>query len=616
MGAEFTLSSSNALATVSAALDGSDHALAVVVGDALVVAWANDAFGRLTGGATSAIGGQELPRLLGVAADQPGISELRDGMRQRRPIESELHCARLDGARYWFEYALMPTPDGSSVVLGRDVTKPRQARQQAATAEALLATVYRQIEVAVAIVDADSRILMANPAFDQLIAGPAGAAVGLKLLALAGPTDRATIVEMLTQNSAEGEPATVPTSLLRGDGSRIEVRLNAMSVERADLRRFRVVTAAPAATALRAERMCFTIAGKIRLIGLDEFKAVIGLRWQHVAERALQSAEHILRKHLGPRDSFTRTDDHGLLICFAELSEDDATLAASTIAGEIRQRLIGQEPAAAHTQVIAHVARVDHPEHPSDLPLRQLLEVRLHARRASIEATARQTLAAAITEARPKLLPILQRDGAMVAQYAQIPSGVQARVAAAAAALPADEAAGFDLELYRLRLIAEAARESLANGIRAPVHLDLDFAILETRLRTEQFVEALMKFEPNLREQLILMLTNPPEGITATRLRDCLLRLRPYCRDVGLAPSRLEPPPDCVMPGSSLTMALPCEAILEGGVIVDDRLFQLIPQLHARRVRLLIRDVPDPDRARDLREIGVDLIGLSPAALS
>ncbi len=57
-------------------------------------------------------------------------------------------------------------------------------------------------------------------------------------------------------------------------------------------------------------------------------------------------------------------------------------------------------------------------------------------------------------------------------------------------------------------------------------------------------------------------------------------------------------------------MVVAASAVLSGGMLREEALFQFMPQLRARGGRLLVRDVPSAGMAHDLWEMGVDLIAL------
>ena len=81
-----------------------------------------------------------------------------------------------------------------------------------------------------------------------------------------------------------------------------------------------------------------------------------GRRWQ---QRAMATAELVIKRHCGPQDSFSRADDTSFLMCFGALSEEEFSFRAAMIGREIRNRLIGQgeDPDNAYVRSVAAVVR-------------------------------------------------------------------------------------------------------------------------------------------------------------------------------------------------------------------------------------------------------------------
>jgi hypothetical protein len=86
------------------------------------------------------------------------------------------------------------------------------------------------------------------------------------------------------------------------DGTEVAAEITSTTVQRADLRRFRIVTVLPAAgpagtmATAGAIPLKLHIAGKIKMIGLEEVKQSLGVRWEAMAARAMASAEHVIRR--------------------------------------------------------------------------------------------------------------------------------------------------------------------------------------------------------------------------------------------------------------------------------------------------------------------------------
>jgi hypothetical protein len=104
----------------------------------------------------------------------------------------------------------------------------------------------------------------------------------------------------VTLHQEDGQDYTIPTRLLRADGAEVSVDITSITVQREDLRRFRIITVLP-----RPDESPATVhvAGKIRLIGLDEVREALCPRAAARDGRAV-----ILWRRRGPRDR-SRTAD-------------------------------------------------------------------------------------------------------------------------------------------------------------------------------------------------------------------------------------------------------------------------------------------------------------------
>lgn len=598
---------------VATALAASDSPVAIFrrIADELSYVAGNAAFARMAAYPPEVAPGMNLFRLLGVGADAPDRPRLVQAIAAGQGAHAELPCHGQDGRAFWLGCSLMPAEGTHFVLLGRDITERRLAAQQQQVVQALLAKVFQVIDAAVAIVGADGRVLMANPRLHTLLERPAGTLAGTVAADHIDPESRPAMEAARTRQEQDTEPYQIPVMLPRGKGGVIGVRLCSALIMRPDLPSFSILTLSPDADAARpADARQFMVAGKVRLIGLHDVRATLGPRWPEMAEQAMRVAEQAARKRLGPSDSFFRTDDVGLMICFGGLTEEEASFRAALIGREIAQRLVGltHDPTVARVTAIA--AAVELPDGRLDTAtLPRMLEERLGARRAEIEGRARETLRAAMLDMRCEFDVVRQRDAKPVAHYARLPAAAERRIVAAAGTLPTEELGEFDVDALRLQLAMERAAEVSAEGTGLPLLIEVSFSVFEIRGRAKRLLEACARLPPALRDQLTLVVTERPEDVPDARLRDCFQRLRPYCRELGFGTEHLELPPASA--GTApVTMAIAAAAVLSAGHLREEALFQFMPRLRARGARLLVRDVPSADMARDLWEMGVDLIAM------
>jgi hypothetical protein len=85
------------------------------------------------------------------------------------------------------------------------------------------------------------------------------------------------------------------------------------------------------------------VAGHLQTVGLDSLKSELGEKWAALAERVYETAEHCITNRLTSKDTFSRTQNNEFIICFGELSGEEALFKARAIEGDIAQKLLGKD---------------------------------------------------------------------------------------------------------------------------------------------------------------------------------------------------------------------------------------------------------------------------------
>jgi PAS domain S-box-containing protein len=601
-------------------LDQSDDCVLVLerashaVGDLTTVA-ANDAFCRVSGFSHEELIPQPLRAL---AAEEAGLSrwnELEQAARDGRPVRCELLCRRKNGNPFWFGLHMMPAHDSVPdcfVVLGRDITERLHASQQQAAVQSLLAKVFIVVKAPVAIVSHEGLIQMTNPALDELLGYPPGSLVGKNAMECNAPDMRPTVEAARERQISDGHDYTAATKLLRADGSEIAVEITSITVQREDLRRCRIITVLPQPASGPA--MSVRVAGKIKLIGLEDVKESLGTRWNAMAERATASAEHVIRQRCGPRDVCTRTADGGFLICFGDCSEDEAALRAAAIAREIRNKLIGDGDAPSAADVSSIAASIEVPDVPGQSidALAAIIDERINTRLAEIEAKARDTLKAALLSRSFRLEQIRsRRTHDVVAQFVKLQVDQENRILAAYSALSMADRQNFDLDRLLLGHAADQALAQIASGGTRLIMVNLDFDVFLDRRRIERYLAACGALDPRLRERLVVLLYGMPKGFPKSRLLECVLRLRPYCHTVGFEAEGLEFPSIDSSLLSGAIVVLRGERLARPGAKDLERLRQLNEELHQHHAHVLARQIAAWSDVQRLSKAGIDLISVA-----
>jgi PAS domain S-box-containing protein len=603
------------------ALDESDNIVLVLEqssgDDGLIVAAMNDAFCRVSGFAPADLVGRRFLDLAAPDADPATGAAMLQSAREQRSYRSELLCSRRAGAPFWLGLHLMPVRQSlppTCVLLGRDITETIRDRRQQGAIQGLLAKVFVAVQAAVAIVDEHGVIVMTNPALDTLLGYRSGGLIGKIGVDLTAPEAHARAVAARQRQLDDGQNYTLETVVTRADGSQIQVHLSSLVVERDDLKRFRIITLLPSASRSVAPSGAVHVAGKIKLIGLDEVRTALGARWAAVSARVMASAEHVVRQRCGPRDSWSRTADGGFLICFGEATEQEAALHAAMIAREIRAHLIGEGETASTANVTAIAASVELPDMPgrtADM-LAAAIGERLNGRLAEIEGRARKTLQQAVQTATCELTAVRSRQMGDVAGYfATLPHALEHALECALAALPPRESQIFDLDRLVLGVAAEQVIGKLAAGQAPPIMVAVDFEVFLDRRRTERYVEACQKLDQRVRSRLVLVLARMPHGVPRSRVLECVMRLTPFCHAVGFQAEAVElPPVEFSVLGASI-VALREADLNAWGAEDMAKLDKLIAVVRAHRAHVLVREISSRENAMRLLKLGVDLVSLT-----
>ena len=577
--------------------------------DAVIIA-ANGAFRRATGYSDAELLGHKAKEFFAGGIDS---QKLMNAVRGSGPRHAELTCGHASGKSFVMGVHVMAAPERTpgrlcSAVLGRDITALILSRQQQSATQHLLAKVFMCVDNAVTIVNGAGRVVMTNPPADRLLGYKPNAMVGMNSLDMVPVDAREAASDSIKKQFVTGNDLTFVTQLIRADGFRFAARITSVVVTADDMKRFRIVTLRASAgdeTAMRTES-----AGRIKLIGVDEVRAALGDRWPAVAERAMMTAETVIKRSCGLQDSYARVDDTSFLMCFGALSEKEAFFRAATIGREIRDRLIGQgeDPDTAHIRAIA--ASVRFPDQgQTNASLHAALLNGLDQQLERIEQEARRTLTSALAGAACQLQAVSGRNAAETIAIRVCLSGeLERQIMTALSALPPKESKDFDQDGLLLALAAQQAIAMVARGELPPLLVNVRFDVFATRPATERYFATCHKIDERVSKRMILMLSSLPQGLPKTRLLECVNRLRPFCRDVGYEVNDLASLASIDLSFSTAPLVSISTAVL--GSAGPEKTKTLFASLHARRGKVLIRGVTSHEEAAALRALGADMISM------
>jgi PAS domain S-box-containing protein len=587
--------------------------------DAVIVA-SNAAFRRASGFSDDQLLGRAAADLF---PRKEHAEVLMKAIHDNGSLRSELACSQANGNTFMLGMHLMPAPAQTPgkacfVILGRDVTATLEAAQMQDAIQHLLAKVFSSVDAAVLIISGAGRIVMTNRACDLLLGYAPNAMVGRISIEMVACASRARVAAIVKQQKVDEHDISYRATVLRADGSPLEALISSVMATTGDAKKFRIITLRPIAdtsimtgphsAGAHSAGTHSESVGRIKLVGLDEVRAALGDRWPAVAQRAMATAESVIKRHCGTQDSFSRADDTSFLICFGVLSEEEASFRAAMIGREIRNRLIGQgeDPDNAYVRSVAAVVRLPD-ERGSNASFQATLLNRLDEQLERLERQARQTLTDALASAACDLEPVFGHDASqVVARQVLIPPKIQRQVVSALAILPKKESQAFDLDGLLVGLAAQHAVSGLALGKAMPLLVEISFDIFATRAATERFFAIYSKIDARLSTRLIVLLSSLPEGLPRSRLQDCINRLRPFCRGVGyLVDDVAELSRFDLSNSFNPVVALPAPACIADAA---GNLKGLFTSLQSRRAKILVYKVVTDEDAAALRSLGADMI--------
>jgi len=153
--------------------------------------------------------------------------------------------------------------------------------------------------------------------------------------------------------------------------------------------------------------------GRLHAISLAALSAAYGSEWQHIALRAMQAAECIIKRHLGPRDVFSRGDDQDFIIWFEGEDEQRHESRLNRMVRQIRVSFLlehGARVAEAVGAVMVTAGSADDAPQSGAPRITDMLAARLLSEGRKKEAEAALFLTRLSDSPRPDVQPVVGRD--------------------------------------------------------------------------------------------------------------------------------------------------------------------------------------------------------------
>lgn len=517
------------------------------------------------------------------------------------------------------------TPDDIGV--GRDNTPPNTG-SALQTAQEMLALMLSGIPLGVIVTDETNHIEITNAAASRLLGWGAAEMSGRPFTDFLPAEARSEATARHGAQIKSGASDRQHGRILRRDGTLAEVEMTTKILRRpSDGRSYRMISLSSAeetapATLGDTVRARFAgdkesatiVAGRVQLVDLSTIKEVMGGRWQTVAERIGQIAERIIRRRLALHDVVERVEDDGYLICFASLSEAEASFKARAISGEIHTAVLGELSHPALGRLSTHVASVEVTRGEAEKidDLSRILMDRLKGSQAALEEQSRRSLRDAVLASAIEPTTICANDGrGLPIALARLPAAIELKLSAAQEILGSNTEIAIETDLILLAKGAELIAQRLSQGDAISILIvPLHFVCFASKKSTARVLELCRSLSEGVRRRLVFELREVPSTVSQARLDEITAALRQFSRGLSFALTSLDPGQLQLVRQKVQFVSFDHSVLERGSVITLDGASKLARIAHALGARVLLCNVPTTARLTPYKTAGIDLVTL------
>jgi NO-binding membrane sensor protein with MHYT domain len=478
--------------------------------------------------------------------------------------------------------------------------------EQKRTLALLLSHVFTLVDAPMAIIADKGEFLLTNPALDNLLDCSPGTLVGRLSISYATPVCRDRLLKLRNQQIIDLKPYSTDAQFFRADGSVFCMNLTSAVVDEESLRRFRIVTLTrPISAARPLDLPRFVIGSKIKFIGLEEMETALGADWPAVSDRIMNAAERIVRSCLESGEACSRSGGCSFLLSFETESEEFASARVTVIEQKLREGLLNLGEDVAATEFVTATTAVVIPDDamPGGKLAQEIIDSALDV---GIQATAQ-----VVTRAKrvPFQLGGCIFEPVLTCQRAEF-IGHTIDLLPPNSGQDDQNLALQSIDLQRKIIVAaEQAGRDISDRSLNLMFVALSVESLLKKSSLEMHLALYRNASSVVRSRLVLLLHGWPPDLPFGRVMDLTTALNPVCRTLGLRLSGL------TMPKVDLGyLGNPYVAIDARQVGVDCRknskLDRFVTQIHAKRGRVLIRQVPSMSVVRELQSLGMDLVSI------
>ncbi|HVJ52899.1 MAG TPA: PAS domain S-box protein [Aliidongia sp.] len=561
------------------------------------------------------------------------VEQMRIAQQRSSSVEFEAQAIDKDGKLVWMQVATVPVFNDARrllgfVRIGRNVTARKRIEAERETTQRLLASIFGVIDQALGVVDDTNRFTMVNTALTRKLGWSVFDLVGKPFIKLIDENSRKSIERQLNARDEEDQTLRLATNLLHRDGSVLAGEIVSTIILQPDGRHYRVVTLIPNGAkpgrsaepstiqaairgALKADGSpSELVAGKFQLVGLAEIREGFGEKWPQISEQIFALADRILRRHLIEGDVVQRTAEDGFLVCFKDLSEQEANLKAAEIAQEIHDRLTGEVPEMRSARVEGFASRIsiDDDEASTDQGVIRALEIRLTRERRRLEASAQEVMRSGLPTAEVVFQRVrTETNQAAPFTFARLPRPLESSLETLKALGRTD----YSLEAEMLLLTGSAERllAELTSSKTDLLVASVRLATLSTRRDAERWLQVARSLGPPAKRRLLVEISELTRDTARTRLTDTMMMIAPIFRAVAFELPVADQTFINALPNSVPLVTISVNRLAnEDGVGHAITAAKLVKSLATRNCRLIVKGVTSPSMALALTKAGVTLL--------
>ncbi len=367
------------------------------------------------------------------------------------------------------------------------------------------------------------------------------------------------------------------------------------------------------------------IAGRVQLVGLNEVKKSLGDSWQGMAEKAYEIAEKTIRRHLDPRDILRKDKNGDFVVCFADLSEQEAACKAQLIKHEVGEKLLGTQAgelgldsAQIEAATMQSISQVDAESHELDLKDAKvnsgndafdLINAKLQAAAQRAGELAKDLLKELIDTATLELRAVKMKNRSPAPfQLSEFDKNSRAKIQKILSFGNDPVSIQCELDMLHLSKASEALVEAMASGETGMTTIGVHCSTLLNRRYLERYRQLCESLPDALRHALVIVVRDIPEDLHAPRTHEVINQIRPFARVLALEVRSLSM--HQIDPETTRAPIVVLETAGIKQLLTQDaqEMRQFFSAIHGKRAKVLIENPPKVEAVEDLWRAGADFI--------